>query len=262
MQGFIKLIVIMKNLTTLILTLIICLQINAQKKYSFGFGFGVGKNFYNNNLETDKNHFKFNNPSSFNISSQFINHLDEKNKIVLSLGYTNKKISLEYSLNEQNIPITLNENIIEKYNSLQLATGYRKDIKIKKTNIFAEIDLTFDYNTNSALASIGNSNGRGNEPNPNVSLENPVTFNSQSINNLGKKSFTIGTNLSTGIYIGKKQRNEISFNINIPFNNIQNKTSSLTYEWNYLGRNYVHTIKYKGKIIFPYLKFTYYVFEK
>lgn len=249
----------MRNIFFTIIFFMISSSIYGQEKYSLGFSFGVGKNYFKNSLETDSNHFKFYNPSSIAIGTQFVKHLNAKNHIVSQFEYTIKKVAFKYNTNESRIPYAINENIIEKYDCLSLSIGFRRTLKIKSLQTFVEIDLIADYNLNSSIGSKGTGNYDGNENTP---LSESILYNSSSTDNIGKKSLTIGNTLSLGLNFGKKKHFEFSANINIPYNKIQTKTSSYQYQWEYQGNIYYHYLNYRGSIIYPSLKFAYYVFNK
>lgn len=252
----------MKNKNkTLILTILLIFQLSVgQEKNALGISFGLGKSLYRNKFETDNNHFKFNNPTSINIGMQYIRYLSSKNQIILNFDYTSKAIEMEYKLNEPNIPYSLKDNISEEYRSLSLSIGFRKTFLIqKKIKPFTEISLNGSYNINDEIVSSGNGNGTSNQE---LSVDNELLYNNLGTNNLGEESLVLGTNLGVGLIFGKKNQYEIIGNINIPFTQIQNRTSTYRYLWQYQGKTYNHNLNYKGAIFYPNLKFVYYVFKK
>lgn len=237
----------------------ICLSINAQEKYSLGFSFGLGKNYYKNSYQTDGNHFKFENPTSISIGSQFIRHLSSKNHIVTKLEYISKKLQFEYNLNEPNIPYSMNEIYTEKYNVISLSFGFRRTILLKKVQTFVEIDFTTDYNLNVAVGSEGEGKGIGDS---NIPLATDLLYSNFGKDHLGEKSYTFSNNLSIGFNFGRKMQYELSGNINIPYNKIQKSTGQYLYQWSYDGNEYNHNLDFKGRIIYPSFKFAMYVFNK
>lgn len=245
----------MRKIIYLISILFIFKTSYSQKKYSLGFSLGLGKNYFVNSFNKDEKHFEFNSPNSLLLGIQFVKLINQNNQIVTQFSYSTKKVKLEYNTNEPEIPYNVNEIITDKYDCLSLSVGYRKPIKIWKKSIFAQIDLTSDYNVNFAQSNSGTGNGTRD-------FNEEILYKSFILNNLGQKSFTIGTTLSSGFYLGKNKKSEISLNVNIPFNNIHNKTSNYQYVWQYQGKEYVHNIDYKGKIIYPSIKYTFYAFSK
>lgn len=247
----------MKNILLLIFCILLSQNINAQEKYALGFSFGIGQNYFNNKFETDGNHFKFDNPASILIGAQLIKYINAKNQIVAQLNYTSKRVKFEYNSNEPNIPFNENAIIIDKFDCFAIAFGYRRSIQISNVITFIEIDLVTSYNVNFAQGSVGSGS-----TDDSATITEPILYQRTIINNLGQESITIGSNFTFGFNFGKKKSSELSFNLDIPFSNIQSKTSNFQYIWQYQGLEYTHNLNYIGRIIFPSLKFTYYVFKK
>jgi hypothetical protein len=249
----------MRKILALIVILFVFQNSIAQEKYALGFSFGLGKNYFHNDYATDTNHFNFESPTSIAIGTQLVNYINPKNQVVLKLGYTSKKVKFEYETNEPDIPYNVNETIVDKYNCLSLSAGYRKPFHVGTLTMFAEIDLVADYNVNVAQAAEGTGNGTGDVSIP---LDGPIVYQAMGIDNLGQKSVTVGSTVALGFNFGKRKHSELSLNINIPFNNIQNKTSHYQYIWQYQGKEYLHELDYKGSIIYPSVVFTYYAFNR
>ncbi|MES2484518.1 MAG: hypothetical protein V4581_01005 [Bacteroidota bacterium] len=248
----------MRRILTII-TLLFVFQSNAQQKYALGFSFGLGKNYFHNDYTTDANHFNFESPTSITIGTQLVKYINPKNQLVFKLGYTSKKIKFVYETNEPDIPYNVNETTIDKYNCLSLSAGYRRPFHISTLKMFAEIDLVADYNVNGSQSTEGNGNGTGDSNTP---LDEPILYQFNGTDNIGQKSITMGSTVALGFNFGKKEHSELSFNINVPFNNIQNKTSAYQYNWQYQGKEYAHKLDYKGSIVYPSVVFTYYAFNK
>jgi hypothetical protein len=229
----------------------------AQQNYDLGLSLGLGKSFFHNEFPTDNNHYSFVNPTSIAVGTQLVKNLNANNQLVFKLGYSSKRIKFEYNLNEITIPLKVNDAIIDKYNCFSLSAGYRRPFQINNINFFAEIGLTTDYNVNVAQSSKGSSND-----NFTVPFNGPVTYHFTGIDNLGNKSITIGSTVSLGCKFGMRKRSELSFNINIPFNDIQKNPSNHHYVWEYQGTEYVHNLNYKGSVIYPSINYTMYVFTK
>ena len=249
-----------KKKINLLIAILFTFQLSVgQEKNALGISFGLGKSFYQNKFETDSNHFKFNNPSSITIGMQYIKYLSSKNQIIFNIDYTTKSIEMDYTLNESSIPYSVKDNISEEYSSFSLSIGFRKTFLIqKKIKPFAEILLNGSYNINDEIVSSGDGNANDKQ----ISLDNQILFKNLNTNNLGEESTVLGTNLGIGLIIGKKNQYEIIGNINIPFNQIQNQTSTYQYQWQYQGNTYNHNLYYKGVVFYPNLKLVYYVFKK
>ena len=168
-------------------------------------------------------------------------------------------MEFEYNTNEPNIPYTVNDISIEKYDVISLSFGYRRTIRIRNIKTFVEIDFVSDYNLNVAISSEGTGNGIGD---PNIPLSEDILFRNTGTSHIGEKSYTFGNNFTVGFNLGKKRQYEISGNINIPYNRIQKTTATYLYQWSYQGKEYNHYLNYKGSIIYPSIKLTMYVFNK
>jgi len=249
----------MKKALATIALLLTVQNFHAQEKYALGFSFGFGKSYFHNDYTTEANHFNFESPTSVTIGTQLVKYINPKNQVVFKLGYTSKKVKFEYNTNEPDIPYSVNETTEDKYNCLSLSAGYRRPFNISTLKIFAEVDLVADYNVNGSQSTEGNGNGTGDG---NIPLDEPILYQFNGTDNIGQKTITMGSTVALGFNFGKKKHSELSFNINIPFNNIQNKTSAYQYNWQYQGREYVHKLNYKGSIIYPSVVFTYYAFNR
>jgi hypothetical protein len=248
----------MKNLLIALISILLVVQKNnAQQNYAVGVSFGLGKSFFNNEFPTDNDHYNFEDPTSIAIGTQLVKNLDANNQLVLKLGYTSKKIKFEYNLNEPTIPLKVNETMIDKYNCLSISAGYRKPFKIRKLNLFAEVDLVADYNSNDAQATEGTMNDDFSVP-----FDGPISYHFSGTDNVGRHSITIGSTVAVGCKFGKRKHSELSLHVNIPFNDIQKKTSTYHYSWEYQGKVYNHYLNYKGSIIYPSIIYTLYVFNK
>lgn len=245
----------MKHLITYIIIFFYFISYS-QKDLSIGLNTGFGLNKFNNELPYNRNHFSFNNATTFFIGGQMLKAIDDNNKIICQLNFFRMRNSLTYNLNEIEIPydetITNNQN----YSVLSLGVGYRRYFINQK--LFLGVDLFMNYNSLSSVSSSGNGAGRQNDQ----VLEGDLTFTSFGTDPFDDNKLTLATGFNLGTHLGKKKQFELSANIMIPHMNINNKTSTFNQIWLYNDKEYTHSIEYIGSILFSSIKFTYYVFQK
>lgn len=247
----------MKKKLILLIILSSIIKVNSQNLDNFGFSFGIGKNVFLNNTSFDKKHFNFDSPLSTSFGIQYIKSITPNNSLVVKLNYTTKKIKYNYKLNEPNIPYEVFETTIEKYAVTSLAIGYRKSLTILNKTSFIQVDFVSDFNIFSSVSNTGSGNNTSN-----TSSSETINYTSFNSNFLGENKVSFSNNFSFGIILGKRKQFELSANVNIPYNSLQNKTNLYSYTWKYENKTYNHVLNYKGKIFYPNLIFTMYVFKK
>ena len=226
----------------------------AQRNYSLGLSTGSGLNIYKNQGTTDSNHFSFKNSVSLFVGARILKNLDEKNNLFVDILYERKKIELEYSLNEPEIPFENQEIAGQKYSCLSFFFGYRRQIiDFNSFSTYVEAGVGSDYNVNTISSNRGNGGTTDD-------ISEPIYYENISNTNLGEKSFTISTNLGFGFNFGHRNQFDAGLLLNIPFQKIQSKNSEYQYLWKYQGKEYIHKIEYIGKVYYPSLKLTYYFF--
>lgn len=242
-----------KNLTLCFLYCAVTL-FYTQSSYSLGVHIGGGVNIYSNKYDTDENHFKFNSPISGNIGVKLLKYMDEKNAFLLELNHSRKTIEFDYDLNEKEIPYKLKDNIGQKYSTISMHVGYRRTLPSFKLQKFFEVSVGADYNSNVIVSTRGNGEGTD------VEFSEPILYTNFYNTNLDEKSYTLSANLGFGVNFGSRNQYEFGAIFNIPFQKIQKKTSQYQYEWEYQDQIFSHRLDYLGKIYYPNLKLTYYIF--
>lgn len=228
-------------------------RILGQSNYSLGISSGAGINIFRNDYSTDKDHLKFKNSVSANLGIKLIRQLDEKNSFFTELLYTRKKIEVKYDLNESTIPFDNKDVVGQKYDCISLYFGYRRVIEKFTHALFFEASVGADYNNNVVV--FNRSQGQATEE-----INQPITFEIFINTNLGEKTYTFSANAGFGVVFGPRNQYQMGVFMNIPFHKIQSDASQLSYTWNYNNRSYQHQSSYLGKIYYPSLRLTYYVF--
>jgi hypothetical protein len=235
------------------LTVVLVNRISAQSRYTLGISLGAGVNIFRNHNSTDTDHFKFRYPISGNLGIKLIRQLDEKNNFFLELIYTRKKIEFKYDRNESEIPFNNQEITGQKYDCISLYFGYRRVIEKYTHALFFDASFGADYNNNVIVTSKGYDEATD-------EILYPVSFDGLVNTHLGEKTYTISANAGFGIMFGTRNQYEIGAFVNIPLHKIQTETSQLYYRWDYNNKDYTHQLTYIGKIYYPSLKLTYYIF--
>lgn len=225
----------------------------SQSNYSLGITLGSGVNLYKNNLPVDKNHFISNKPFSSYFGVKLFKNLDEENKLFADLIYSRKKIEYQYNLNESEIPFDNKEIVGQKYDCISFFVGYRRLLPLNENLIYIEASIGADYN--SYVMNYNEGKGEASQE-----LNGEVYYESIYNTNLGEKSYTISANVGFGLNFGIRNQYDIGLSINMPFQKIQTKESNFQYIWQYETREYKHQLNYTGKVYFPSLKLTYYIF--
>lgn len=229
-------------------------KVRSQSYYSLGIQTGAAVNIFSNSLETDRTHFKFTMPLSGSVGIKLLKHLDEKNAFVAEFTVARKEIKVRYSLSEENIPYSYQEFTSQKYSVLSGHLGYRRTFPSYTHQKFIELSGGVDFNSNTVSAGSGNGNGTAEE------LTEPLLYVSSAYTNLGEKTQTFSTNLGFGVNLGPRNQYELAVLVNIPFGSIQQNVSFVQQEWKYQQNTYLHSLEFLGKIYYPSVKLTYYVF--
>jgi len=225
----------------------------SQTDYSLAITFGYGINFFENQNTIDKNHFRTNKPLSPYFGARLLKNLDEENKLFADFLITRKKIQYRYDLSEPDIPFINKENFGQKYDCISFFVGYRKLFPMNEKSLYFEASVGADYNNSVVIYNEGTGESQS-------GLSETVYFQNFYYANLGEKSYTISSNVGFGVNFGYRNQYDIGLSMNIPFQKIQTKESHYQYTWNYRTQEYIHDLKYVGRIYYPSLRLTYYAF--
>lgn len=225
----------------------------AQLDYTLGISAGTGLNIYKNNSRTDKNHFKFNNTFSASLGVKVLKPLNETNILFVELLYTRKKIELEYILNEIELPFVNKEIVGQKYDCISINLGYRKNIILNRNSLYLETSAGVDINNNEVVYNKGD--GESLE-----GLTETIFYENYGNTNLGENSITLSANIGAGYNFGSRNQYDAGIYFNIPMQSIQTEESTYLSIWKYQNKEYIHKQNYIGKIFYPSIKLTYYIF--
>lgn len=228
-----------------------------QVKHTTDWGIGIhtGANIFSNEFSYDKSHFSFTKPVTMGFSVIGNTKLNDNYSLMSKLYYTNKKINIEYNLNEPDIPANGQDNIYYKYDAFGLALDLRRYFHLKKLSIYTSVGLFYDYNINSETGLRSHVSGTD------ATDTSVVSSISSLIDNFGETKGVFGTGINAGFVFGKKHKSELNFFAQIPFGKLQKSPFIVDNRWHYNNQDYVHTMNARGYLYYCGIAYSYYIFK-